>query len=59
VRAADITASQGSPEDTKRERSTTAGRPSPQPLVKDDWDRTPRNAPCPCGSGRKFKQCHG
>lgn len=18
----------------------------------------PRNAPCPCGSGRKFKQCH-
>ena len=19
----------------------------------------PRNAPCPCGSGRKFKQCHG
>ncbi|RBY91793.1 preprotein translocase subunit SecA [Blastococcus sp. TBT05-19] len=20
---------------------------------------TPRNAPCPCGSGRKFKQCHG
>jgi uncharacterized protein len=18
-----------------------------------------RNAPCPCGSGRKFKQCHG
>ncbi|WP_347057853.1 preprotein translocase subunit SecA [Blastococcus sp. HT6-30] len=20
---------------------------------------TPRNAPCPCGSGRKYKQCHG
>lgn len=20
---------------------------------------TPRNAPCPCGSGRKFKNCHG
>jgi preprotein translocase subunit SecA len=19
----------------------------------------PRNAPCPCGSGRKFKRCHG
>jgi len=18
-----------------------------------------RNEPCPCGSGRKFKQCHG
>jgi preprotein translocase subunit SecA len=22
-------------------------------------DKTPRNAPCPCGSGRKFKFCHG
>lgn len=21
--------------------------------------QTGRNAPCPCGSGRKFKQCHG
>jgi preprotein translocase subunit SecA len=21
--------------------------------------RTPRNAPCPCGSGKKFKHCHG
>jgi preprotein translocase subunit SecA len=23
------------------------------------WDRTPRNAPCPCGSGKKYKHCHG
>ena len=23
------------------------------------WGRTPRNAPCPCGSGRKYKHCHG
>ena len=23
------------------------------------WDRTARNAPCPCGSGRKYKHCHG
>jgi len=30
-----------------------------QPVVKSEWDRTPRNAPCPCGSGKKFKQCHG
>jgi preprotein translocase subunit SecA len=21
--------------------------------------KTPRNAPCPCGSGRKYKHCHG
>jgi len=23
------------------------------------WDATPRNAPCPCGSGKKYKHCHG
>jgi len=28
-------------------------------VVKDDFSKTPRNAPCPCGSGKKFKQCHG
>ncbi len=29
------------------------------PVVKSEWDKTPRNAPCPCGSGKKFKLCHG
>jgi preprotein translocase subunit SecA len=23
------------------------------------WEQTPRNAPCPCGSGKKYKHCHG
>jgi preprotein translocase subunit SecA len=23
------------------------------------WGKVPRNAPCPCNSGKKFKQCHG
>ncbi|NBB63426.1 preprotein translocase subunit SecA [Pseudomonas sp. ODNR1LW] len=23
------------------------------------WEMTGRNSPCPCGSGRKFKHCHG
>ena len=23
------------------------------------WANTPRNAECPCGSGKKFKHCHG
>jgi preprotein translocase subunit SecA len=23
------------------------------------WAGTPRNAACPCGSGKKFKHCHG
>ncbi|CAB4815231.1 unannotated protein [freshwater metagenome] len=30
-----------------------------QPIVNDEWSKTPRNAPCPCGSGKKFKMCHG
>ncbi|MFM7535228.1 MAG: preprotein translocase subunit SecA [Acidimicrobiales bacterium] len=32
-----------------------------RPTVKDaaDWSTTPRNAPCPCGSGKKYKLCHG
>ncbi len=24
-----------------------------------DWSNVGRNDPCPCGSGRKFKKCHG
>jgi preprotein translocase subunit SecA len=24
-----------------------------------DFSRAGRNDPCPCGSGKKFKQCHG
>ncbi len=31
----------------------------PTTVVKDAFDKTPRNAPCPCGSGKKFKMCHG
>ncbi|MGO4125836.1 preprotein translocase subunit SecA [Inquilinus sp. YAF38] len=27
--------------------------------LNPDWADTPRNAPCPCGSGKKFKHCHG
>ena len=31
----------------------------PTSALPAGWDRTSRNAPCPCGSGRKFKHCHG
>jgi preprotein translocase subunit SecA len=24
-----------------------------------EWDKVGRNDPCPCGSGKKFKKCHG
>ena len=29
------------------------------PADPTTWKDTPRNAPCPCGSGKKFKHCHG
>ncbi len=29
------------------------------PNDPNTWSKVPRNAPCPCGSGKKFKQCHG
>jgi preprotein translocase subunit SecA len=31
----------------------------PFAALPDGWDRTARNSPCPCGSGKKFKHCHG
>ena len=33
----------------------TAGTPAPV----QDWSSVGRNDPCPCGSGKKFKKCHG
>ena len=32
---------------------------SVDPADPETWGRVQRNAPCPCGSGRKFKHCHG
>ncbi|MDX2308618.1 MAG: preprotein translocase subunit SecA [Hyphomicrobium sp.] len=29
------------------------------PNVPASWGKVSRNAPCPCGSGKKYKQCHG
>jgi preprotein translocase subunit SecA len=31
----------------------------PHSALPDGWEATPRNALCPCGSGKKFKHCHG
>jgi len=40
--------------------------PNPGPAPADprggpaaNWGKVARNAPCPCGSGKKFKHCHG
>jgi len=31
----------------------------PVSALPDNWEDTGRNQPCPCGSGKKFKHCHG
>ena len=42
----------------------TSGTPAPAPAprpetFKRDGRKVGRNEPCPCGSGKKYKQCHG
>ena len=47
-----------SPEELmQRLQSGTASVPPPRPTVSAP--RVGRNDPCPCGSGKKFKKCHG
>lgn len=31
----------------------------PVTSLPEGWEDTGRNQPCPCGSGKKFKHCHG
>ena len=49
---------------------TTSGGPAPEaPVEKEivlpqitirrDTPKVGRNDPCPCGSGKKYKNCHG
>jgi len=38
------------------EEARTAGKKQP---VKRDVAKVGRNDPCPCGSGKKYKKCHG
>ncbi len=30
-----------------------------RPKVASEWEKVGRNDPCPCGSGKKYKKCHG
>ncbi|HKJ35436.1 MAG TPA: SEC-C metal-binding domain-containing protein, partial [Solirubrobacterales bacterium] len=36
-----------------------AGPENPQTVVKSEQEKIGRNDPCWCGSGKKFKKCHG
>jgi preprotein translocase subunit SecA len=45
------------PEEAEVEEKPVKPR-SAQPYIRD-VAKVGRNEPCPCGSGKKFKQCHG
>jgi preprotein translocase subunit SecA len=36
-----------------------AAAPARNPQDPSSWGKIGRNEPCPCGSGKKFKHCHG
>lgn len=36
-----------------------ASKPSKVETIKNDMPKVGRNDPCPCGSGKKYKKCHG
>src|SRR5699024_5170850 len=40
------------------EMATAGGDVRPETFVRDER-KIGRNEPCPCGSGRKYKHCHG
>ena len=41
-----------------RQSEAAATRPAPQTLRRTG-EKVGRNDPCPCGSGKKYKKCHG
>jgi preprotein translocase subunit SecA len=51
----------GAPRAARTQRPTIAAA-GPAPAVGrsgESWAKVGRNAPCPCGSGKKYKHCHG
>jgi preprotein translocase subunit SecA len=49
----------GAPDDGAAAPDATAAAPVFDENDPASWGNPGRNAPCPCGSGRKFKHCHG
>lgn len=53
------------PQDSSGEKPKQSVESRPQKKIEfdadnpDTWVHTPRNSACPCGSGKKYKHCHG
>ena len=40
-------------------KSAGAGEPAAEQPIRRNEPKVGRNDPCPCGSGKKYKKCHG
>ncbi len=60
MQASHIDASTGE-DDAQPVRLTSGQQPKGDRTSQNpqDWGKVGRNEPCPCGSGKKFKNCHG
>ncbi|GMQ45516.1 preprotein translocase subunit SecA [Vibrio sp. 10N] len=56
--AAKAQAQHANAENQLADNSEQAEEGSQQPMVREER-KVGRNEPCPCGSGKKYKQCHG
>jgi len=48
----------GADEEAAQAQAAASGRAGPAPMTREG-PKVGRNDPCPCGSGKKFKHCHG
>jgi preprotein translocase SecA subunit len=46
-------------EQQRQTQMSAGGQALKTETVKRDGDKVGRNDPCPCGSGKKYKKCHG
>jgi len=64
IKQTNVQPTQTSSESTKQEKSSSFKEPKPsakRPKIPKQITalKVGRNDPCPCGSGKKYKQCHG
>jgi preprotein translocase subunit SecA len=55
----EVQALRASHEQHERAANTPVGQPATPTTVRRKQPKVGRNDPCPCGSGKKYKKCHG
>ncbi|MBM9605842.1 preprotein translocase subunit SecA [Desulfopila inferna] len=46
-------------QEVRLNRGAAGDDSKPDKTIKREGDKIGRNSPCPCGSGKKYKKCHG